>query len=81
VRLTKGSVVRASAGRDSGGFFVVTECGEGYCFIADGKSRKLASPKRKNLKHISLTDSTISISDLTDKKLRKLLREYRESCE
>jgi len=81
VRLTKGSVVRASAGRDSGGFFVVTECCEGYCFIADGKSRKLASPKRKNLKHISLTDSTISISDLTDKKLRKLLREYRESCE
>ena len=77
MKLITGSVVRADAGRDSGGFFAVTKIEGGYCYIADGKSRKLSSPKRKNLKHISLTDSVIeNINDITDKKLRALLREY-----
>ncbi|HRR75469.1 MAG: KOW domain-containing RNA-binding protein [Ruminococcus sp.] len=77
MKIQTGSVVIANAGRDSGGYFVVTACGERYCFIADGKSRKLGSPKRKNIKHIRLTDSMIDINDITDKKLRTLLRAFR----
>ena len=76
MKLQKGLVVRASAGRDSGKFFVVLECSEGYCFIADGKSRKLGSPKRKNTKHICPADSMIDLNDITDKKLRTLLRQF-----
>ena len=77
MKLIIGSVVRAGAGRDKDGFFAVTAFDDKYCFIADGKSRKLAKPKRKNLKHISLTDSVIeNINDITDKKLRTLLKEY-----
>jgi len=76
VKHMKGSVVRANAGRDCGGYFVVTDADDKYCFIADGKSRKLGSPKRKNIKHISLTDSMIDINDITDKKLRTLLKEF-----
>ena len=71
----KGSDVKAVAGRDCGGLFVVTDADEKYCFIADGKSRRLASPKRKNVKHLSLTNSMIDINGITDKKLRTLLRE------
>ena len=45
--------------------------------MANGKSRKLSSPKRKNIKHISPTDSVIEdINDITDKKLRTLLKEF-----
>jgi len=77
VKLIKGSVVRARAGRDKDGYFVVAAFDDKYCFIADGKSRKLDKPKRKNLRHISLTDSVIeNINDITDKKLRTLLKEY-----
>ncbi len=76
MKLQKGLVVRADAGRDKDKFFVVTDCGEDHCFIADGKSRKLGSPKRKNIKHISPTDSMIDLNDITDKKLRVLLRQY-----
>ena len=79
MKLNVGSVVRAKAGRDNGGFFVVTALGKDHCFIADGKSRKLASPKRKNIKHIAPTDSMIDINDITDKKLRKLMKEFREA--
>ncbi|MDE5619252.1 MAG: KOW domain-containing RNA-binding protein [Ruminococcus sp.] len=75
MKLNKGSVVRAAAGRDSGKLFAVTEVQGGYCFIADGKSRKLASNKRKNIKHICPTDSMIDLNDITDKKLRTLLRQ------
>ncbi len=76
MKVQKGLIVKAIAGRDSEGFFVVTETGKDVCFIADGKSRKLASPKRKNIKHISLTNSMIDLNDITDKKLRTLLKEF-----
>ena len=59
MKLLKGSVVMAEAGRDGGKFFAVVEADEKYCLIADGKSRKLVSPKRKNIKHIRVTDSMI----------------------
>ena len=71
-----GSVVKAQAGRDSGGFFAVVGLEEEYCFIADGKSRKLDRPKRKNIKHLSFTNSVIDLSEITDKKLRTALKQF-----
>jgi len=76
VKLLKGSVVMAEAGRDGGKFFAVVEADEKYCLIADGKSRKLVSPKRKNIKHIRVTDSMIDLNDITDKKLRNMLKQF-----
>ena len=76
MKLQIGSVVRANAGRDKEKFFVVTGCDDGYYLIADGKERKLSHPKRKNPRHISATGSMIDINDITDKKLRILLRDY-----
>ena len=76
MKLLKGSVVRAEAGRDGGGYFVIVEADEKYCFIADGKTRKLASPKRKNVKHIRVTNSMIDVNDITDKKLRNMLKQF-----
>ena len=76
MKLMKGSVVRAEAGRDGGGYFVIVDADEKYCFIADGKSRKLEKPKRKNIKHIRTTDSMIDLNDITDKKLRNVLKQF-----
>lgn len=77
MKLNTGSVVRANAGRDDGGLFVVVSADDKYCFIADGKSRKLASPKRKNIKHVCCTNSMIDINGITDKKLRMLLKDFK----
>lgn len=79
MKLEKGSVVRAIAGRDSGGYFVVTDTAENRCCIADGKSRKLSSPKSKNIKHLRPMNSMININDITDKKLRTLLKAFSEA--
>jgi len=69
----KGTVVKAIAGRDNGKFFVVTETDGKFCYIADGKERKLSNPKKKALKHVSKTLKVIDLEGITDKKLRKTL--------
>lgn len=72
----KGLIVCASAGRDEGRFFVIVECDGSYALIADGKTRKLSHPKRKNVKHLSITGKKIAFTQITDKKLRDLLKEF-----
>ncbi len=72
-----GSIVKACAGRDMDSYFVVVKCDEkGYIYIADGKSRKLAKPKRKNPKHLQYTNTVIELDTVTDKQLKKLLKDY-----
>ncbi|MCC8130465.1 MAG: KOW domain-containing RNA-binding protein [Ruminococcus sp.] len=75
MNVVKGSVVRSLAGRDRGGYFVAVDVTDRFVTIADGKERKLSSPKRKNVRHISPTSHVIELSGMTDKKLKRLLRE------
>jgi ribosomal protein L14E/L6E/L27E len=72
--ITKGMVVMATAGKECDRLFVVTETNEKFAMIADGKKRKLANPKKKSLKHLRFTDNIIEMNDMTDKKLRNVLR-------
>lgn len=76
MKVVKGSVVKALAGRDQGSFFVAVAAEDRFVYIADGKERKLGSPKRKNVKHISPTGRVIDMTDMTDKKLKRLLTEF-----
>lgn len=69
-----GRVVISSAGHDSGRRMVVTGADGGFVFVADGKERKLDSPKKKNIKHVQATSELIPLEGLTDKKLRQTLR-------
>lgn len=71
-----GTVVRAMAGREKGRFMVIVSTEEGYVYLADGKERKLGSPKKKNPKHVSLTKTTVNTEKMTDKELRKFLAEF-----
>lgn len=76
MELTKGLVVRALAGRDRGGYFVVVSVGDGYAQIADGKRRKLGAPKRKNIRHLQGTRQAIDLECATDKQLRSVLKQF-----
>ena len=71
-----GMIVRAKAGREEGRFMAVTSVKDGYVYLADGKERKLAAPKKKNIKHVAFTKAEIQLDNLTDKGLRSFLREY-----
>ena len=67
----KGSVVLATAGRDAGGLYVVLERTEKECLLADGRKRRLDTPKRKNLRHVHLTALRLGPEQYaTDRRLR-----------
>ena len=64
-----GSVVLSKQGRDKGHYFLVTAVGSGIVFLADGGMRKLASPKKKNVKHVS--DSGVKLEIIAQKLINK----------
>ncbi len=57
--LLLGSIVTSLCGRDKGRSFVVVEIIDAdYVYIADGRLRRVESPKRKKIKHISVLART-----------------------
>ena len=54
-----GMVVYSKAGRDKGAPFIVLKCEGEYAYLTDGQSRPLNKPKKKKLKHIQPTNTTI----------------------
>ena len=71
-----GAIVKALAGRDKDRYYAVVGVDDGFVKIADGRSHKAEKPKRKNAKHISPTQEKIAVEELTNKRLRKILREF-----
>lgn len=71
-----GRIVRVIAGHDKNLFMIITAIEGDFAYLCDGKSRKLNKPKKKRLKHLRFTNTVIDTSDLTDKKLRRVIGEY-----
>ena len=49
--IARSDIVRSAAGRDEGKLFFVLAVEEDYLLLADGRTRRLESPKRKKRKH------------------------------
>ena len=76
-----GKIVFSNAGRDKGKYLVVINCDENYVWVADGKERKLETPKRKNIKHISLTANSLNPDQFkTNKSLKKAIAVYKATA-
>ena len=90
-----GWIVRATAGRDSGGIFCVVGVDQENTrlLLADGKRRRYAHPKAKKLGHVKpLTDHLHGFDHpaiqkltqgeaLSDKELRRALAAFRDQLE
>ncbi len=69
-----GTIVISTAGRDRGRTMVIVAKTENYLLVCDGKERRLERPKRKNPKHLKLTNTCLTASQLkTNRSLRKAL--------
>ena len=86
MEITRSNLVRSGAGRDKGKLFaVLAEEGE-YLLLADGKSRRVESPKRKKRKHVlfvAAEETRVSgkiknNEKVTNSELRRTLAAYRE---
>ena len=56
--VTRGDVVYSLAGHDKGALFCVTDTDGDFLLLANGKERKLNSPKRKRRKHVQRAGSS-----------------------
>lgn len=86
MEIAKSNIVRSGAGRDKGKLFCVMNVEGEYLLLADGKSRKVESPKRKKRRHVLFVaddDTRLSAKirgeeKVTNSELRRALAEYRE---
>ena len=87
-----GWIVRATAGRDRDGLLCVVGVDQGRkrLLLADGKRRKLARPKAKDLGHVKLLTAGFDHpamqklkqgEALSDKALRRALAAFRDQLE
>ena len=75
-------VVRSKAGRDKGQWMAVLSTDGEFATVANGKSRRLESPKRKCLKHLAPTGEILDVRSLsTNRELRAALAAYGERCD
>ena len=79
-----GQYVRALAGRDKPKVFIVVGIDGEYAYIADGKTRKIAAPKKKKVIHLQkynrvseeVRDRSENDEELTDSLIRRELEGY-----
>ena len=86
MEIAASNIVRSVAGRDQGKLFIVLAVEGEYLLLADGKSRKVESPKRKKRRHVlfvaadenRLSEKIRGEARITNSELRKTLAAYRE---
>ena len=81
MEIKAGSIVKSASGHDKGLYHAVINIDGDFAFIADGKHRHIDKPKKKRIKHLKPTNAYVDTADLTDKKLRNLLRAYNSPLE
>lgn len=87
--IARSNIVRSNAGRDKGKLFVVLAVEGEYLLLADGKSRKVESPKRKKRRHVlfvsaeetRLAEKIRSEEKITNSELRRTLAGCREAIQ
>jgi ribosomal protein L14E/L6E/L27E len=89
MEIARSNIVRSDAGRDKGKLFVVLDTEGEYLLLADGRSRKVESPKRKKRRHVlfvSAEENRLSVKinsneKVTNSELRRTLAVYREEVQ
>lgn len=71
-----GDIVVSRAGHDAGKAFIVTSIvSDKFVLIADGKSRKIESPKLKRTKHLRVVGKS-ELKNPTNATLSKRIKKY-----
>jgi ribosomal protein L14E/L6E/L27E len=81
MNISKADIVQSTAGRDEGKLFFVLAAQGDFLLLADGKGRKVETPKRKSSKHVTLVaqgegaiaEKIKSSEKVTNSELRKAI--------
>lgn len=70
-----GRVVRSLAGKEKGTLMAAVGFTDRVVLLADGRQRPLERPKRKNIRHVALTEYVLEPGEMaTNRGLRRALR-------
>ncbi len=70
----RGQVIKSAAGRDKDYRMAVIAYDGKFVYVCDGGERRLGHPKRKNPKHVTVTEFSLTEADMSsDRSLRKAL--------
>ena len=75
-----GMLAISKAGHDKDQIFVIIKTEQEYVYLADGKTTTVCRPKKKKQKHIQIIKEKQDITGVDDAKLRKIIRNYRETA-
>ena len=89
MRFEKAQIVRSRCGRDQGRLFCVLDAEGEFLLLADGKRRRVANPKRKNVRHVEYAgtmdhpaiEQVREGRPVGDRQLRQLLAAFRDEME
>ena len=81
-----GEIVRALRGHDAEQFFCVLNVEDDFVYLADGKRRTVANPKKKRHKHVAsegiwthpVTERIQAGAPVLDSELRRALAAFRD---
>lgn len=85
--ISSGMIVYSVKGRDKDHYYMVLEnIGDGFILVVDGVYRKLANPKKKNVKHVEMSGIIIDVLKdkiqqekmIQDSEIARHLREFQE---
>ena len=79
--IARSNIVKSIAGRDAGSLFFVLATEGDFLLLADGRRRRVESPKRKRRKHVALVGESHSLvaekirssEKITNSELRKAI--------
>ena len=89
MRCEKAQIVRSLSGHDRGELFCVMDTDGERLLLADGKRRRVSSPKRKNVKHVTAVgdcehptlEKVRAGQPVGDRELRAALAQIRDNME
>ena len=89
MRFDLAQIVRSLSGHDSGELFCVMDVDGERLLLADGKRRRVSSPKRKNVKHVApvgrcehpTLEKVRAGQPVGDRELRAALAQIRDNME
>ena len=71
MNINPADLIKATAGREKGKYFMVFSVSDNYVMICDGKGRTVTNPKKKKIKHIKNLNYSLNL-------IRKKLEEGKE---
>ena len=83
-RVETGMFAKSKAGHDAGSLYLVIQTEGEYVFLADGRIRPLAKPKKKKKKHIQIIHRTPegwNPEQISDDDVKRAIRQYKQSLQ